>query len=215
LTRTKLTLFFLFCLVCPWAKGQIPVDTVSLDQNNFHVAFSVSAKYPVKVYWRLTYEMVSCKNPLDRSGFAADPQLKDTNFKKDYTKSGYDTGHNFNAQDNACNFITNKNCWYYTNMTPQVKELNRGPWKSLETQCRKWAKSGDDLFIQCGSYGKYKVIGPHQIWVPVYCWKYVRHSNGKAEAYIMPNNVSISHKPYKQFKVTIKQLHNATGLNFK
>jgi endonuclease G len=214
LTKINYSILALIFFLSLSSKGQIPVDTISLDETNFHVAFSVSAKYPVKVYWKLTKKMVSCKNPLDRSSFSADPQLEDSNFKKDYAKSGYDTGHNFNAQDNACNVLTNKNCWYFTNMTPQVPALNRGPWKSLEGQCRKWAKAGDELFIQCGSYGKYKVIGPHKIRVPFYCWKYIRHRNGKAEAYIMPNNISIAHKPYRQFKVTVQQLHNATGLKF-
>ncbi len=206
---------FLILLFISFAgKGQIPTDTVSLNETNFHVAYSLGAKYPVKVYWRLTYQMVSCTNPLERSSFAADPQVPGTNFKKDYAGSGYDTGHNFNAQDNACNFSTNVNCWYYTNMTPQVKELNRGPWKSLEQQCRKWAKTGDELFIQCGSYGKVKEIGIHQVWVPVYCWKLIKHKDGSMEAYIMPNDVSIAHTSYSQYAVTVQQLHNATGLDF-
>src|ERR1700744_5284390 len=146
--KRNLLLFLFFIPLSAFA--QAPIDTVSLDEGNFHTAWSHSAKYPVKVYWKLTKEMLNCEDKLKRSNaFKADPQVpQESNLAADYKGSGYDRGHNFDAADDACAGELNSHCWYYTNMAPQTKHLNEITWKALEDKCREWALSGDNLFIE-------------------------------------------------------------------
>lgn len=212
----RISILILITLISGYLKAQCPTDTISLDEGNFHVAFSISLKYPVKVYWHLTKNDVDCDNPLPRSNnFIADPQLPGTSFGADYSHSGYDQGHNFDAKDDACQTqIINAHCWYFTNMAPQHPKLNRIVWRNLEEQCRRWVREGDDLFIECGSYGHISDIGSHHVAVPAYCWKYIHHKDGHVDAYIMPNLPEVSQFPFTHYLVTISQLETATGLKF-
>jgi len=207
----------LVALLIPlFSSAQAPTDTASLNEGNFHTAWSHSAKYPVKVYWHLTPEMLNCANPLKRSeAFGPDSQLmKETDLNKDYAKSGYDRGHNFNAADDACAPPKlNAHCWYFTNMAPQLPNLNRITWKALEDQCRKWVTAGDDLFIECGSYGKIKTIGPDKVWVPEFCWKVVKHKSGEIDSYLMPNTSDVNQYPFTYYHTDIAVIMQKTGLD--
>jgi endonuclease G len=194
--------------------AQAPTDTVSLNEGNFHTAWSSSAKYPVKVSWKLTAAMLSCPNPLPRCNcFQADPNCPHTTLNADYSHSGYDQGHNFDADDDACTPVAlNKHCWYFTNMAAQLPNLNRITWKNLESQCRRWAKAGDNLFIECGSYGHSATFGHDNVWAPAFCWKVVHHQNGSVDAYIMPNVSTVSTHPFAYYHTTLAAVELATGL---
>ncbi|HSY62585.1 MAG TPA: DNA/RNA non-specific endonuclease [Cytophaga sp.] len=200
----------LFCI------AQAPTDTVSLNEGNFHTAWSHSAKYPVKVYWHLTADMLDCVNPNVRNerDFGPDPQLpNETQLNSDYAKSGYDRGHNFDAADSKCsNPEIYLHCWYFTNIAPQTPHLNRITWKALEAQCRKWAKAGDDLFIECGSYGKSKTIGPDNVGVPEFCWKIVKHKSGEIDSFLMPNTSDVNQYPFTYYRTDISVIEQKTGL---
>jgi endonuclease G len=209
-------ILFLILLIPAFCMAQAPTDTVGLDEGNFHTAWSHSAKYPVKVYWHLTRSMLNCGFPLKRSNaFGPDPQLlKESNLQRDYGGSGYDRGHNFNAKDDACaDPELNKNCWYFTNMAPQDSNLNRRTWEALEAQCRKWVLGGDDLFIECGSYGKLKTIGPDKVWVPAFCWKIVKHKDGVVDSYLMPNVSTVNQHPYTFYHTDITVIRQKTGID--
>jgi endonuclease G len=211
----KRLLFVAFFLPV-WCLAQAPADTISLDEGNFHVAWSHTAKYPVKVYWHLTKSMLDCGFPLKRSdAFGPDPQLsKETDLKVDYKGSKLDRGHNFNAKDDACaDTALNKHCWYYTNMTPQEPNLNQRTWKALEDQCRKWVLDGDDLFIECGSFGQIKTIGPDRVWVPTHCWKIVKHKNGVIDSYLMPNTKDVNQHEYTFYHTDITVIRQKTGID--
>ena len=207
--KKLLTIILLLPAICSFAQ----TDTISLNEGNFHIAYSTGLKYPVKVYWHLTANDLNCSAPLKRSNkFTADPQAPGTNYNSDYSRSGYDKGHNFDAADDACNIELNAHCWYFTNMTPQVPELNRVVWKNLEDQCRKWALAGDNLFIECGSIGNVTVIGQHSIAVPTYCWKVIKHSDGRVECYIMPNIKNVKSLTYDKYPISLEDLQKETGL---
>src|SRR5471030_593787 len=126
-------LIFFFLLLPIYCLAQAPIDTVHLDEGNFQVAWSHSARYPVKVCWTLTPEMLNCTDRLKRTDkFTVDPQLPaETNLQKDYTNSKYDRGHNFNAADDACaDSVLNLNCWRFSNMAAQDSNLNRITWRN-------------------------------------------------------------------------------------
>lgn len=213
----KLIIFLsLISLFSGVLKAQSLTDTISLNEGNFHTAFSISGKYPVKVYWYLTADNINCSNPLKRSNkFTSDPQVPGTDYNADYSGAQLDRGHNMDASDSKCAIPNiNAHCWHFTNMTPQEPNLNRIVWKALEDKCREWVKGGDSLFIECGSYGFIKTIGPDKVTVPAYCWKYVKHKDGHVDAYIMPNTPTVKQHDFTYYLVTTDQLQKATGLTF-
>ena len=209
------SLFYILIIIPFFSFAQSPTDTVNLDEGNFHTTWSHSAKYPVRVTWHLTVTMLNCTSPLKRCNcFRPDSQLvKETNLNRDYLQSGYDQGHNFDADDDACALPKlNLNCWNFTNMAPQLPNLNRITWKALEEQCRKWVKAGDELFIECGSFGKIKTIGPDNVWVPQYCWKIVYHKNGVTDSYLMPNTNEVKDHPFTYYHTDITVIRQKTGI---
>ncbi|MDB5006989.1 MAG: hypothetical protein JWQ84_2667 [Mucilaginibacter sp.] len=212
--KNLLLALFILPLFC-FAQGA-PTDTINLNEGNFHTSWSHKAKYPVKVCWHLTPDMLNCPHPLKRCNcFQADPLLAgETKLTGDYSKSGYDQGHNFDAADDDCApQQLNLHCWYFTNMTPQLPSLNRITWKDLEDQCRAWVKAGDELFIECGSYGQLKTIGPDKVWVPAFCWKVVKHKNGVIDSYLMPNTPDVNKHPFAYYHTDITVIRQKTGID--
>lgn len=66
-----------------------------------------------------------------------------------YTKSGYERGHLCNAEDMAFDRDLLKATFWYHNVIPQTKQLNRGSWKSIETVIRKYSQF-DSVLVICG-----------------------------------------------------------------
>ena len=162
--------------------------------------------------------MVSCPEHLKRTNkFTPDPQLpKCTNLNNDYTRSGYDRGHNMPAEDNACTVTGMEQCFYYSNMCPQTPKLNRGVWKKLETNTRRLAKLDDSVLVWCGSVARSgQTIGPDGVAVPDYCWKilYVERSHDTL-AYVFPNSATVS-GTMAQFRVPVDSLERLSGLRFE
>lgn len=190
-------------------------QNVTIKHTYYTATFSESLRIPVVVKWWLTKEMVSCSQHLKRTNkFTPDPKLpKYTNLSKDYTRSGYDRGHNMPAEDNACSSTGMNECFYYSNMCPQTPKLNRGAWKSLETYCRKVAKLNDSLLIWCGSVSlSGKIIGKDKVAVPDYCWKilYIKKSN-ETHAYSFRNDASEA-KAISEYEVSVDSVEHLSGL---
>ena len=89
----------------------------------------------------------------------------------DYKGKNYDKGHLANAEDFAFDCTKDELTFRYYNCLPQTPNLNRGVWKTKETQIRKWSQT-DKLYIICGGYFGNTKIG--NITVPSYCWKVVQ-----------------------------------------
>lgn len=66
-----------------------------------------------------------------------------------YANSGYDRGHLVPAEDFANSKQKLKSTFYYINCVPQTTKLNRGIWKTYETEIRKISQK-DSLLIICG-----------------------------------------------------------------
>ena len=192
-------------------------QNVTIRHDYYTTTFSESLRIPVVVKWWLTKEMVSCSQHLKRTNkFTPDPQLpKYTNLNKDYTRSGYDRGHNMPTEDNACSEIGMKECFYYSNMCPQTPRLNRGIWKSLETYTRELARQNDSVLVWCGSVVKHgRKIGPDDVAVPDYCWKIVYVKNKRDTlAYVFPNTATVSGN-LMEFRVSVDSVEHLTKLKF-
>ncbi len=192
-------------------------QNVTIHHAYYTTTFSESLRIPVVVKWWLTREMVSCSQHLKRTNkFTTDPQLpKYTNLNEDYTRSGYDRGHNMPAEDNACTMTGMEQCFYYSNMCPQTPKLNRGIWKKLETYTRELARQDDSVLVWCGSVVKSgHSIGPDKVAVPDYCWKilYIEHSRDTL-AYVFPNIATVS-GILTGFSVSVDSVEHLSGVRF-
>ena len=109
---------------------------------------------------------------------------------------------------------------YLSNITPQKKDLNQGPWKNLEEAVRTFIKKGNTVWVMTGPIYK-TTIDPlpnadesHK--VPSAYWKIVSTKSGnqiKTVSFIMeqstPRNAS-----YKTKLKTIQEVQDESGLTF-
>lgn len=118
--------------------------------------------------------------------------------EKDYSKNGYDIGHMANAEDFAFDESKEKETFSFYNALPQTEKLNRGIWKSFETEIRKLSQS-DPIDIWCGGWGFNKRIG--SVGVPGYCFKiYQINSTMETKYLLFPNDNSDTYKEVSQIE---------------
>ena len=134
---------------------------------------------------------------------------------EDYRKSGYSRGHMVPAGDMKWDATAMMESNYYSNMTPQLADLNNGAWNRVENKVRQWAKEYDTLYIFTGpvlrqglpTIGANKVSVPEAFWKVVYCPK-----TSQAIAFILPNRRCDENT--KDFAVTVDEVEQRTGIDF-
>jgi endonuclease G len=200
-------------------KMEIPLLN-SKDSIVFHSGYSVSYNQKFRqanwVAYQLTKEETS-KLFNRENRFVADPLIKGTDNGIDYEKSGYDRGHLAPAADMGFSKITMAESFYYSNMSPQVPQFNRGIWKQLEEQTRNWTIEYDSLYIVVGPIfsDSMKVIGPHQVAVPNSYYKVILDNHkGKEKmiGFIMKNESSKN--PLQSFAVSVDSVEVLSGIDF-
>lgn len=150
--------------------------------------------------------------------FYPDPQLPGlTATDSDYRKSGYDRGHLAPAADMSWSPEAMRESFYYSNVSPQKPEFNRGIWKKLETQVRHWAQTDSVLYVVTGPVltDTLKNLPGSGVTVPNYFFKALlvyRSGNKKCVGFILRNERSGA--PLSEFAVSIDSLERFTGLNF-
>lgn len=207
-------LLILLCFISGLVNAQ---DTITIHHQRYTTTFDTILKYPVLVHWVVkASDLCEKGNPrrVERKGvpFKPDPQLnKHTNLQKYYTKNKghYQRGHNMNAADNSCNIQQMKESFYFSNMTPQTKELNEDVWGDLEDETRRLAKLYGQVEVWCGSYAYKEKMGA--VTVPMFCWKILKY-NGQTVAYIFPNHHDVSTHPYTYYKASLESVKSAAKL---
>jgi endonuclease G, mitochondrial len=168
------------------------------------------------VYYRLTNEFVS--GPAERkNNFKADPLVKSNSAQLiDYKGSGYDRGHLCPAGSMKINQLAMDESFYMSNITPQLPGFNRGKWKQLEGQVRKWLQQEDTLHVVTGpvlsnSLGS---IGVNKVTIPSYYYKVIYDPTGdqKMIAFLMPHQKIENH--LSNYQVSVDKLEEITGIDF-
>ncbi|MBK7882533.1 MAG: DNA/RNA non-specific endonuclease [Chitinophagaceae bacterium] len=150
--------------------------------------------------------------------FIPDPKIKTCiTSDKDYAHSGYDRGHLAPAADMCWSATAIKESFYYSNMSPQQPGFNRGAWKKLEEQVRKWAIENDSIYIVTGPVlsNALPTISTSSISIPEYFYKVIldyKEPGIKGIGFILPNTTS--KEPLQQFAVTIDSVEKFTGIDF-
>jgi len=135
----------------------------------------------------------------------------------DYKGSGYDRGHLAPAAAMSLNKTAMSESFFMSNMSPQKPGFNRGIWKHLESQVRKWALLNDSLFVVSGPILDYPIgrIGVNKVSIPrAYYKTIVGFKNGivKGIAFLLPNKKA--KKSIFFYATSIDSIETITGLNF-
>lgn len=192
---------------------------VLIQHSNYILSYVDKHKQAEWVCYELT-KKETINNTERRIGdFMIDSLVKTKKVKhSDYNNSGYDRGHLAPAGD--MNFDANAEfeSFYTSNISPQLKELNRITWKKLEDDIRYYViRHNINLYIITGGIlnDSLKTIGKKtKISVPNFFYKIVYdYTNNKVLAFIIPNNINVN-KNYFIYIVSIDDIENKTDINF-
>jgi endonuclease G len=110
-------------------------DTVRIKNNVFEVLYSQNLEQPLWIKYRSTNRPTNVnRGTMD---FYKEPTIK-TSDGADYLKNIYDKGHGAPAATFSDNMENLKQTFSYLNCILQDQYLNRGEWRLLEEQERKW-----------------------------------------------------------------------------
>ena len=127
----KIVILFSFLLLALVSFGQ----NVRIKNDVFEVLYSQSLEQPLIIKYRSTNRPTNVnRGAMD---FYKEPNIK-TSDGDDYKANIYDKGHGAPAATFSDNMENLKQTFSYLNCIMQDKYLNRGEWRMLEEQIRKW-----------------------------------------------------------------------------
>lgn len=155
--------------------------------------------------------------------FRVDPLVSTgTSVKADYWYSGYDRGHLAPSADFRWSATALSESYFYSNMAPQLPELNREKWAELENLIRDYVvKNHEQVYVVTGGVLKdglptMKNEGrENEVSIPEVFYKVILDNAGEDKrgiAFLMPNGVCP--EPILMYAVTIDSVESLTGLNF-
>jgi DNA/RNA endonuclease G (NUC1) len=176
------------CLLITGSLMAQTVDTVIVTPI-YKSYFSYQTKTPLFVAYNLYKGGGKCS----RKGMTFKTGgLKYSATEADYKAGGFDEGHIADFSDFSYSIQVGESTFRFYNCIPQTARLNRGIWKSYETNIRKQSQS-DSLLIIAGGYSfttKMRTVS-----VPTYCFKIVQSLTTKQiHCYIFSNDNSNSVK---------------------
>ena len=127
----KIVILFSFLILSLISFGQ----NVRIKNDVFEVLYSQSLEQPLVIKYRSTNRPTNVnRGAMD---FYKEPNIK-TSDADDYKANIYDKGHGAPAATFSDNMVNLKQTFSYLNCIMQDKYLNRGEWRMLEEQIRKW-----------------------------------------------------------------------------
>lgn len=200
------------------AVDYLPVPSDHVVKHTYY-SLSYNEKFEQAnwVYYTLTDEMVNGGGVERSNKFKVDPMVSSGSAKSsDYTKSGYDRGHLCPAADMGFSPTSMEESFFMSNISPQAPDFNRGIWKELETEVRKWAIKERKIYVVTGPvFSDNKgTIGADQVLVPGYFFKiiYEETDEPKIIAFVFPNRKS--DRPLTDFAVPVDEAEKLTGFDF-
>ena len=185
---------------------------VVIKKQNYTSYFEYDYVNPTVVTYKLYHGGGDCKR--DKFYFKNDESFK-TATDQDYSKSGYDKGHMANAEDFAYDCTLDELTFRYYNCVPQHPRMNRGPWKKVETEIRKWSQDKELLVICINIFGD-KDLPNTNVAIPTECIKLVYDYKTKKPiaGYIFTNTsnpvmtLMTPDEIVKKYSITIKTFLN-------
>lgn len=130
--KKKISLSVFLCFLLFFLHSQ---DTILVKNRVFEVLYSQNLEQPL---W-IKYQSTNRPNNFNRGSmdFYKEPNIK-TSDSDDYFKNVYDKGHGAPAASFSDSIENLRQTFSYLNCILQNQYLNRGEWKMLEEQERKW-----------------------------------------------------------------------------
>lgn len=115
---------------------------------NFSLLWSAAKKHAVWVAF--SFDQLTSQDLVDRTNKweQVDPNLpEDVQVNESMHKNdGFDKGHLCASEDRVYSKEANEQTFYYSNISPQLNDLNAGFWQKLEDQVRRWGRSVPDKY---------------------------------------------------------------------
>ena len=204
-----------------------PADDFHLDEHAFVLSYSPSKRVANWVAWRLDRSDLGQAKRQD--DFRPDPMLPARFYRvnaSDYRHSGYDRGHLCPSADREGSAGENSRTFVFTNLQPQLHELNAGPWEKLERYARERARRGEVLYsVAGGVFGSsFSTIGKG-VAVPAASFKiivFLRPGQAAADvteqsevlAASMPNQPGVGGHDWHEYVTSVDAIEQATGYDF-
>jgi endonuclease G, mitochondrial len=142
--------------------------------------------------------------------------LTDSTFK--YDAFGYDRGHLAPSADFRYSKKALSESFMYSNMSPQVAQLNRGRWAELEDVVRQYVvRNNQQVYVVSGGIlkpGLKKIErGLNKVSIPEQYFKVALDlANNRAIGFVMPN--SECEYPVMNYACSIDSIETLTGIDF-
>jgi endonuclease G, mitochondrial len=210
----------------PSKAGKDP-NNYLLTKKQYSISYNNSKHIPNWVSWKLTAADIGAVPR--RNNFDMDTSLPQGWYQvksSDYSGSGYDRGHMCPAADRSANVEDNTATFILSNIIPQARDNNQGPWADLEGYTRDQVKQGKEAYIISGGYGQKGVLAKGKVAIPAHTWKVIvftdKNAGGAAGvtdrtriiAVDLPNEEGIKTNSWKQYLTTVRDLESKTGYDF-
>lgn len=162
-------------------------------------------------------------DPMVRTGSAVEEDYfikhPKENGEFEYDAFGYDRGHLAPSADFRWSEKALSESYYYSNMSPQLPDFNRGIWADLEDAVRGYIYHNPDVTLYVTTGGILSDGLPviersvNKVSIPKYFYKVVADvKNQRGIGFVLPNKGS--EQPLETFAVSIDVVENLTGLDF-
>ncbi|MET0795503.1 MAG: DNA/RNA non-specific endonuclease, partial [Polyangiaceae bacterium] len=193
----------------------------------FVLSYNPRKRVPNWVAWRLDRSYFG--NARRKDDFRADLSLPAHFYRvneSDYRRSGYDRGHMCPSADRKDSAADNSRTFLFTNMQPQLHELNAGPWERLEVYARQRAQRGQVLYVVAG--GVFSAPSPtigNGVAVPAANFKILvllNEGQGPKDvttatevlAVMMPNQPGVGEHDWPFYLTSVDAIEQASGYDF-
>jgi len=224
MSKKNLLLVYLLVLITSLygytTENLLPASISKLEiirHNYFTLGYAEEFEQAAWTIHKLDNKMINGKAKRAKK-FYPDPLVSSESANDaDYKNSGYDRGHLIPAADMKFLQSAMQETFFYSNMSPQNQDFNRGIWQDLEEQVRSWAEVEKEIFVLTGPVLKKGLpkIGANEVAVPEAYYKIVAKFDGKKSkviAFLIPNRGS--DLSYSKFAVPVDKIEQLTGLDF-
>lgn len=153
----------------------------------------------------------------------------------DYDEETFDRGHMVPNSDMERSESAMLNTYFFSNMTPQYSNFNRGIWQRLEGMVRDWVRTKGTLYVITGAVfdkdadgmrdsdsSANRVSPLNRVAVPTHYYKIIvkkRTGTSEAIAILLPhNNDKQANGQYRAYLAahikTIDEIESLTGIDF-
>lgn len=152
-------------------------------------------------------------NQARTNDFRADPSVTTASADEDdYRGSGYDRGHLVPAGDMKFNTLSMSESFFMSNMSPQLPGFNRGVWRRVENQVRRWV-TNQSLLIITGPILEKALPHINGISIPRQYFKIVYDKkNDVMLGFLLFNEKS--NLDLKEFITSVDEIERRSGIDF-